>query len=75
MFLRGINYDVGTEFVKGHLSRPDFDETIVRKEIEIIKNKLNYDAVRISGYELSVCQRLLHTHLRRGYRSGYHRPI
>ncbi|MEO8852238.1 MAG: hypothetical protein ABI359_00570 [Ginsengibacter sp.] len=52
MFLRGINYDVGTEFVKGHLSRPDFDETIVRKEIEIIKNDLNCDAVRISGYDV-----------------------
>lgn len=52
MFLRGINYDVGTEFVKGHLSRPDFDETIARKEIEIIKNELNCDAVRISGYDV-----------------------
>ncbi|MEO7049040.1 MAG: hypothetical protein ABI091_27295 [Ferruginibacter sp.] len=52
MFLRGINYDVGTEFAKGNSSRPDFDETIVKKEFEIIKNELNCDAVRISGYDI-----------------------
>lgn len=52
MFLRGINYDVGTEFIEGLLSRPDFDETIVRKEIEIIKNELHCDAMRISGYDI-----------------------
>ncbi len=52
MFLRGINYDVGTEFVKGLLSRENFDEEVVRKEIEIIKNDLNCDAVRISGYDV-----------------------
>jgi hypothetical protein len=51
MFLRGINYDVGTPFRKGRLSRPGFDETIVRKEIEIIRNDLRCDSIRISGYD------------------------
>jgi hypothetical protein len=51
MFLRGISYDVATEFVKGLLSRENFDEEVIRKEIEIIKNDLNCDAVRISGYD------------------------
>ena len=37
MLLRGINYDIGTPFRKDELSRPDFNELIIRKEIEIIK--------------------------------------
>jgi hypothetical protein len=49
MFLRGINYDVGTSFRKGELSRPDFDEAIIKREIEIIKNELNCDAIKITG--------------------------
>jgi len=53
MFLRGINYDVGTEFKKGTLSRPNFDETIIKKEIAIIKNELHCDAIKISGYDIS----------------------
>jgi hypothetical protein len=56
MFLRGINYDTGTAFTKGSLSRPDFDEAIVKKEIGIIKNELHCDAIKIAGDDL---QRLL----------------
>lgn len=52
MFLRGINYDIGTEFVKGQLSRPEFDESIIKNEIGVIKNVLNCDAIRISGYDI-----------------------
>ncbi|HTK20833.1 MAG TPA: hypothetical protein VL442_15020, partial [Mucilaginibacter sp.] len=52
MFLRGINYDVGTPFRKDELSRPEFDEAAVKKEMEIIKNDLHCNAVRISGYDI-----------------------
>jgi hypothetical protein len=37
MLLRGINYDIGTPFRKGELSRPDFDELVVKKEIAILE--------------------------------------
>ncbi len=53
MFIRGINYDIGTEFRKGILSRPNFDEMVIRKEIEIIRNDLHCDAIRISGFDIN----------------------
>jgi hypothetical protein len=52
MYLKGINYDVGSYFRKGKLSRPDFIEADIRKEIEIIRHKLHCDAVRISGFDI-----------------------
>ena len=52
MFLKGINYDVGSYFRKGKLSRPDFIEADIKKEMEIIRNELHCDAVRISGYDI-----------------------
>lgn len=52
MLLRGINYDIGTPFRKDELSRLDFDENTIRKEIEIIKNELKCNAIRISGYDI-----------------------
>jgi hypothetical protein len=52
MFLKGINYDVGSYFRKGKLSRPDFIEGDIKKEIEIIRHDLHCDAVRISGYDI-----------------------
>lgn len=52
MFLKGINYDVGTYFRKGKLSRPDFIEADIKKEIEIIRHELHCDTVRISGYDI-----------------------
>ncbi len=53
MFLRGINYDIGTFFTEGKLSRQEFDEKIIKKEIEIIKNDLNCDSIRISGFDVN----------------------
>ena len=58
MLLRGINYDIGTPFRKGELSRPDFDELVVKREIEIIKNDLHCNVIRISGFDI---QRLTQT--------------
>ncbi|GIM47719.1 hypothetical protein DNHGIG_32680 [Collibacillus ludicampi] len=49
-FRKGINYDVGT-FTRGKesSSRDRFDPHIVQREMEIIKNDLHCNAVRISG--------------------------
>jgi hypothetical protein len=52
MFLRGINYDAGTSFRKDELSRPDFDESVIKKEIEIIRNELHCDAIKITGHDV-----------------------
>lgn len=46
---RGINYDVGIEFSVYYISRPTFDAGIVRRELEIIRDDLHCNAVRISG--------------------------
>jgi|GEM_PF-3314059 len=45
---KGINYDVGTDFL-GFMTRPVFDMENVRREFEIIRNDLNCNSVRISG--------------------------
>jgi hypothetical protein len=47
--LRGVNYDVGIDFGGGHVSRAEFDPRIVRRELQIIRDDLHCDAVRISG--------------------------
>ncbi len=50
---RGINYDVGTNTRgKASSSRKEFDLTVVRKELEIIRNDLKCDSVRISGQDI-----------------------
>jgi hypothetical protein len=50
---KGINYDVGT-FTrgKGSSSRENFDPATVKREMEIIKNDLHCDSIRISGHDL-----------------------
>ena len=45
---RGVNYDVGIEFSLGH-SRPEFDVSVARRELEIISSALHCNSVRISG--------------------------
>jgi len=52
MKYHGINYDIGTQFTKGKFSRETFDLNVVQKEIEIIKNELHCNAIRISGQEI-----------------------
>lgn len=46
---KGASYDVGQ--VMGFNWRPSFDPKIVRRELEIIKNDLHSNAVRICGLE------------------------
>ena len=45
---RGVNYDVG-RVMMGENWRPTFDAKIVHRELEIIKNDLHCNAVRICG--------------------------
>jgi hypothetical protein len=52
---KGINYDVGT-FTRNKnaaSSRDEFTPAIVKREMEIIKNDLHCNAIRISGQDLS----------------------
>jgi len=49
--LRGVNYDVG-RVLQGHLMRPIFDANIVHRELEIIKNDLHCNAVKIQGFDI-----------------------
>ena len=51
MNIKGINYDIGTKTTTGRLTRETFDLSIVAKEIEIIKNDLHCNAIRISGLD------------------------
>lgn len=49
MKFKGINYDIGTSTTHGTISRQIFAPLIIRREIEIIKNDLHCNAIRISG--------------------------
>lgn len=53
MHRKGINYDVGTFARRDEPSRATFDPAIVQREIEIIKNDLHCNAIRISGQEIT----------------------
>ena len=54
----GINYDAGIEFHENYHSRPEFDITVVKRELEIIRKDLYCNAIRISGTDT---QRLIIT--------------
>ncbi len=48
---KGVNYDIGV-YLGDWASRPVFDLTLIRRELEIIQNDLRCNAVRISGREI-----------------------
>jgi len=50
MKYKGVSYDVGR--VMGGNWRPDYDPKIVHRELEIIKNDLHCNAVRICGLDI-----------------------
>jgi hypothetical protein len=50
MKLKGVSYDVGR--VMGGNWRPEFDMTVVHRELAIIKNDLHCNAVRICGLSI-----------------------
>ena len=54
MRLKGVSYDVGR--VMGGNWRPAFDPKVVHRELEIIKNDLHWNSVRICGLDI---QRLI----------------
>lgn len=49
---KGVCYDVGREML-GRNWRPDFDPRIVHRELEIIRDDLHCNAVRLQGREIS----------------------
>ena len=49
---KGINYDIGTITITGSLTREIFDASVVAKEIDIIKNELHCNSIRISGLHI-----------------------
>ena len=48
---RGIDYDVG-RVLEGTLTRPTFDMKVIHRELEIIKNDLHCNSVRICGLDI-----------------------
>ncbi|MGP3912300.1 hypothetical protein [Nonomuraea sp. 10N515B] len=52
MIHKGINYDVGTNYVPGPLSRPNWDEDVVRQELLVIRDQLHCDSVNIFGSDV-----------------------
>jgi hypothetical protein len=51
MRLRGVNYDVGRG-LEGRLMRLTFDAKIVHRELEIIKDDLHCNTVKIQGLDI-----------------------
>jgi hypothetical protein len=52
MNIKGIDYDLGVSYLPGICSRPTFKRAQVRREIEIIKNDLHCNAIRLNGTDL-----------------------
>ncbi|MDG7009097.1 MAG: abortive infection protein [Nitrososphaerota archaeon] len=50
--MKGVTYDAGSVSEGGFSWRPDFDLPTVRRELQIIRNDLNCNAVRITGRDL-----------------------
>ena len=48
MRLKGVNYDVG-RLLEGHLTRQKYDAEVVHHELEIIKDDLHCNSVKIQG--------------------------
>ena len=52
MKIKGVCYDVG-RVLEGSLQRPVFNPQVVHREIEIIKNDLHCNAIRIQGFDIN----------------------
>jgi hypothetical protein len=48
MRAKGINYDTGF-LNRGVSSRPSFEPSMVRRELQIIRDDLHCNAVRVTG--------------------------
>ena len=52
MTYKGINYDTGTRTLTGRVTREIFDVNSIFEEIDLIKNELHCNAIRISGFDI-----------------------
>jgi len=52
MKYKGIAYDIGTEYRPGEFSRFNLNESIIKSDIDEIKNKLNCNSIRIYGKDI-----------------------
>ena len=50
--LKGVNYDVG-RVLQGRLTRTTLEPKVVQQELEIIKNDLHCNAVKIQGFDVN----------------------
>jgi hypothetical protein len=53
MTYRGINYDVGTEFVRGHSSRAIWNVADVARDLAVIRDELHGTSVNLYGTDLA----------------------
>lgn len=70
---KGVCYDVGS--VMGFNWRPNFKPEQVRRELQIIKDDLHCNAVRISGRDLGRLEMASGDALEQGQRFGSLRPF
>ena len=52
MRIRGVDYDLGVQYMPGISTRPTFDRAIVKREIEVIKHDLHCNAIRLNGKDI-----------------------
>jgi hypothetical protein len=69
MRLRGVNYDVG-RVLDGMNWRPAFDPLEAHRELEIIRDDLHCNAVRICGEDIARLTRSPRTRSAWGWTSG-----
>ncbi len=50
--IKGINYDVGTRYTPTFITRQELDIDIMQRELNVIKNQLHCNAVRIYGEDI-----------------------
>lgn len=50
--VKGICYDIGTRYAPNFITRQEINSAIMKRELNIIKNKLNCNAVRIYGEDI-----------------------
>lgn len=66
MYHRGINYDVGTNYEPGYLSRETWSFDLMEREIKIIANELFCNSIVIYGSDIQRLQLTAETALKNG---------
>ena len=54
--LKGINYDTGTNYASGYLSREVWHSDMIRSEIKVIRDELHCNAITLFGSEIDRLQ-------------------